>query len=117
MIPEVVAVKVAGPHSLRLTFRDGVDKQVDLLPLLVGPIFQPLRDPSYFRQVLLDPAAGTVVWPNGADVAPETLYALPSEALSVRSGKGQSLGKTRRRTTGSGRVAERPTSPRRPGAG
>jgi Protein of unknown function (DUF2442) len=72
----VVKAKVAGPHSLDLTFSDGTRKQVDLLPLLEGPVFQPLRDPVFFARVVLDPVAGTVMWPNGADIAPETLYKL-----------------------------------------
>ncbi len=48
MIPHVVAVEVTGPHSVRLTFRDGVQKRLNLLPLLKGPIFRPLHDPGYF---------------------------------------------------------------------
>src|SRR5579859_255882 len=38
-------------------------------------VFEPLLDPKYFAQVKVDPDAATVVWPNGADLAPETLYA------------------------------------------
>lgn len=75
----VVRVEVSGPHSLALTFKDGKRKQVDLLRLLEGPVFEPLRDPTFFARVMLDPVAGTVVWPNGADIAPETLYELPAE--------------------------------------
>jgi hypothetical protein len=74
----VVKVEVRGAHSLDLTFKDGTRKRVNLLPLLEGPVFEPLRDPKYFARVELDPVAGTVVWPNGADIAPETLYDLAS---------------------------------------
>ena len=115
MIPRVVAVEVTGPHSLTLTFRDGVEKQIDLLPLLVGPIFQPLRDPSCFRRVLLDPVTGTIIWPNGADIAPETLYALPSETAPSQKLKGRSPGRARRRRAGAGQVAERRETHRRSG--
>jgi hypothetical protein len=37
-------------------------------------VFEPLRDPRYFAKVRVDTEAATVVWPNGADLAPETLY-------------------------------------------
>jgi hypothetical protein len=37
-------------------------------------VFEPLRDPTYFAKVKVDSEAATVVWPNGADLAPETLY-------------------------------------------
>jgi len=75
----VVKAVAAGGHSLDLTFKDGTRKRVNLLPLLDGPIFVPLQDPEYFARVELDSVAGTVVWPNGADIAPETLYDLPAE--------------------------------------
>lgn len=54
-------------------------ERVNLLSLLDGPVFDPLRAPAFFAQVKLDAVAGTVVWPNGAGVAPETLYELASE--------------------------------------
>ena len=79
MIPRIEHAEACGSHSLRLEFSDGTRKRVNVLPLLKGPIFQPLLDPRYFRTILLDPVAGTVVWPNGADLAPEALYALCAE--------------------------------------
>jgi hypothetical protein len=45
-------------------------------------VFEPLADPAYFREVRLDEELGTIVWPNGADVAPETLHSRASEGLS-----------------------------------
>ena len=78
-IPRVVAAQVCGAFSLLVDFDDGMSKQVDLRPLLNGPIFEPLRDPDAFANVRVDHEAGTIVWPNGADVAPETLYSLPDE--------------------------------------
>jgi hypothetical protein len=74
-------VQVCGPHSLRLVFSDGVEKQVDVSPLIYGPVFEPLRAASYFARVSLDPVAQTVVWPNGADLAPEALWDLPDEPV------------------------------------
>jgi len=75
-LSDVTRVEVLGGYRLRLTFADGTVGEVDLAYLAGrGPVFEPLRDPEYFAQVSIDPDGGTIVWPNGADVAPETLYA------------------------------------------
>lgn len=79
MILRVDEAEVCGPHSLRLVFNDGTRKRVNLLSLLDGPVFEPVKDPSYFRCVTLDTVAGTIVWPNGADLAPEALHDLAVE--------------------------------------
>lgn len=76
-ILHIVTADIAADFHLRLEFDDHTTKTVDLNPLLEGPIFEPLRDPKYFASVVVDPVCGTVVWPNGADFAPEALYELP----------------------------------------
>jgi hypothetical protein len=76
MILRIVEAEVCGPHLLRLSFNDGVRKMVDVGPLLWGAVFEPLRDPARFAEARLDPVCGTVVWPNGADLAPEALHQL-----------------------------------------
>ncbi len=76
MILHIVEAKVCGPHLLQLAFNDGSRKTVDVSALLNGPIFEPLRDPGYFARAELDRVCGTVVWPNGADFAPEALQEL-----------------------------------------
>jgi hypothetical protein len=78
-IPVVVHARVCGPYSVSLEFDDGVRKQVNLRSFLWGPVFLPLLDPVEFARVYVDSEAGTIVWPNGADFAPETLYLLPDE--------------------------------------
>ena len=61
---------------VRVRFEDGTAADVDLSYLLAyGGVFEPLRDPDYFRCLRADQEAGTIVWPNDADIAPETLYA------------------------------------------
>jgi len=70
----VIAVEPAGDYRLRLTFDDGIDGVVDLESRLWGPMFESLRDPDVFVRVRVDREAGTIVWPNGADLAPEALY-------------------------------------------
>lgn len=71
----VVAVLVGDRYILDVTFADGTRRRVDVEPLLFGEVFEPLRDPARFAEVSVDPVLGTVVWPNGADLAPEFLYA------------------------------------------
>jgi len=70
----VVAVEPRGGLSVHLRFSDGSERDVDLTPYLVGPVFEPLRDPARFAEVTVDPELGTIVWPNGADVCPDVLY-------------------------------------------
>lgn len=81
----ILSAEVAGNHRLRLEFDDHTRKIVDVSPLLEGPVFEPLRDPKYFARVVVDPVCGTVVWPNGADLAPEALYDLPNESAERRA--------------------------------
>ncbi|WP_417583233.1 DUF2442 domain-containing protein [Nitrincola sp.] len=65
---------VAKPgYVLALTFNDGTQGEVSIADRLFGPMFLPLKDPAYFRQVRVD-AHGVVCWPNEADLAPDTLY-------------------------------------------
>lgn len=58
-------------YLIRATLSDGTQRTLDFEPHLWGPVFEPLRDVSFFRQGRIDPDSETVVWPNGADVAPE----------------------------------------------
>jgi hypothetical protein len=83
MILHIVEAAVCGPHRLRLRFSDGTRKTVDVEPLLEGAIFEPLRDPGHFKRVFVDPVCGTVVWPNGADFAPEALFELADQEKQV----------------------------------
>lgn len=70
----VTAVEALGDHRLRLSFEDGAEGEIDLSTWPWQGVFEPLADPDYFRRVMLDEELGTIVWPNGADLAPETLH-------------------------------------------
>ena len=73
-LPAVVGVAVVGNYRLRLLFDDGMVGDVDFSAKEWPGVFEPHRDPRYFAQVRVDPEAGTIVWPNGLDMAPEPLY-------------------------------------------
>ena len=72
----VAAAKYLGGHRVWLRFDDGLEGEIDLGPDLAGrlrgPVFERLRDPAYFAGFTIDT---TLTWPNGADLAPESLYA------------------------------------------
>ncbi|HEV7398658.1 MAG TPA: DUF2442 domain-containing protein [Solirubrobacterales bacterium] len=74
--PLLIDAIVADAYIVRVRFDDGLSADVDLSYLLeYGGVFEPLEDIGYFRQLRADREAGTIVWPNNADIAPETLYA------------------------------------------
>ena len=75
----VVGAEVIGAHQLRVTFSDGLVGDIDFAGRQWRGISEPLADPSFFSQARLDPEIRTVVWPNGFDMAPETLYERASE--------------------------------------
>ncbi len=70
----VTAVEVIGDYTLRLTFEDGVVGDVSFEDREWRGVFEPMRDPSFFAQVEVDPQWGTIVWPGELDMAPEPLY-------------------------------------------
>lgn len=72
----VTEVQCPGGHRLKLQFKDGASGELDFSREEWRGVFAPLADPDYFRRVELDEELGTIVWPNGADIAPETLYRL-----------------------------------------
>jgi hypothetical protein len=74
--PMLIEARPLDGHAVHVRFEDGTTADIDLSYLLdYGGVFEPLRDSSYFAQLRADAEAGTIVWPNNADIAPETLYA------------------------------------------
>ena len=71
MIPKIVKLDYAGAYAIKVRFADGVEREIDLAQELEGEMFEQLRDPQLFAQFRLDPDTHTIVWPNGADLAPE----------------------------------------------
>lgn len=73
-LPAVAGVAVVGEHVVRLLFTDGTAGDVDFSGERWTGVLEPLNDPAYFSEVAVDVEAGTIVWPNGIDLAPEPLY-------------------------------------------
>jgi hypothetical protein len=74
LTPDITAASVVRHGVLRLTFADGLTGNVEVLTRMRGPVFEYARTEAGFAQVEVDPETGTVVWPGGADLAPDTLY-------------------------------------------
>jgi Protein of unknown function (DUF2442) len=94
-LPIVVRAEYADEYRIQVAFNDGLSGTVDFRSWLSGPVFEPLKDVTYFRRFFLD--GGTIVWPNGADVAPETLYDAVRGTRSDRALQPTAPAKTRRR--------------------
>jgi hypothetical protein len=74
LTPDITAVSVVRHGMLRLTFADGLTGEVEVLDRMRGPVFEQARTLEGFARVEVDAETGTVVWPGGADLAPDTLY-------------------------------------------
>lgn len=74
LTPDITEAAVVRHGVLKLTFADGLRGEVDVLERMHGPVFEDARRPEGFAKVAVDPEIGTVVWPGGADLAPDTLY-------------------------------------------
>lgn len=74
LTPDITAVSVVRLGVLRLTFADGLCEAIDVLERMRGPVFEEARRPAGFAIAAVDAETWTVVWPGGADLAPDTLY-------------------------------------------
>ena len=73
-IVRISAVRVLDGRRVEISLTNGATKEVDLAPLLEGPVFAEIRsDDAVFAQVCVDPEFGTLVWPSGADLCPDVL--------------------------------------------
>jgi hypothetical protein len=94
-LPSVIRAEYCGGYRIHVTFNDDSEKTIDFREWLKGPVFEPLKAPNRFRTFFLD--GGTVAWPNGADIAPETLYEY-RESRKRPNGAMQPMAQETRRT-------------------
>ncbi len=73
---DLLEARHIGGYRVWLRFQDGTEGEIDLESRLWGPVFEPIKKLDLFKQFRVDPVSRTLVWPNGADLAPETLHEL-----------------------------------------
>jgi len=73
-IYRVISFKIVAPYTLQVEFDDNTRKVINFEPVLAGELYGPLRDLDMFNKVRIDLEVHTLVWPNGADFDPATLY-------------------------------------------
>ena len=80
---DVIEITYRKGFIYHIVFDDGTSGDVDFSEYMrKGPVFRPLRDLSFFRKARVE--GGTISWPNGADIAPETLYEKIRERKAAR---------------------------------
>jgi Protein of unknown function (DUF2442) len=74
----LVRIRSVGPivgFADRLEFTDGTAEEINLGNTSRTRYFEPLQtDPVRFREVRVESRAGTISWPNGADIDPDVSY-------------------------------------------
>ena len=74
--PGITSVIALEPYVVRVVFSDGEVRDVDIEPLLAGPVFRPLCEREEFDRVGVDEQTGAVAWPSGADLDSDVIYGI-----------------------------------------
>ena len=78
MTPKIIKIQYNGKYKYNIQFEDNRKGNIDFQPFLWGEAFQPLKNKRLFKKAYVDQISGTITWPNGTDIAPETLYKIIS---------------------------------------
>jgi hypothetical protein len=90
-IHRVVDAHLLDRYVIRLVFQDGTERVIDFEPILLGPLFGPLRDPELFGQFTLDELFGSIEWPTGADIDPTVLHDWPDHVAAIVDRQSQAV--------------------------
>jgi Protein of unknown function (DUF2442) len=93
-LPQVTEAHHVREFIVSTRFDDGTEKYIDISQWFNGPVFEPLKDPKFFKKFFVE--AGTLAWPNGVDIAPEALYAARESSRRGHNKKTERTRKTRR---------------------
>jgi len=80
-MPRVIDVKYLHDYFIHIVFSNGKEGNIDLSPFIGNGVFEPLSNKNYFKKLFAD--GWTISWPNGADIAPETLYELTERSENL----------------------------------
>jgi hypothetical protein len=69
----VISANPLDDFKIEVEFSDGTHGVISMKDRLLGPVFEPLKDPNFFARLTID-EFGVICWPNGADIAPDALY-------------------------------------------
>jgi hypothetical protein len=74
MFLHLTKAKYIRDFIIEVAFNDGRSGLADLSIALKGSVFGELKDVDKFSKFELDEEFKTIVWQNGADLAPEFIY-------------------------------------------
>src|SRR5439155_24495851 len=84
-IYRVISFERVAAYTLRVWFDDASSQLIDFGSVLKGQLYGPLRDPTLFDQVRIDPEVHTLIWPNGADFDPAILHNWPESGPALKA--------------------------------
>lgn len=93
-LPQVIRARHVSGFVVSARFDNGTEKYIDVSQWFKGPVFEPLKDPKFFKTFFIE--AGTLAWPNGVDIAPEALYAARESSTKRHNKKLERTRRTRR---------------------